>query len=237
MRFFSRKADPLPDIPEVDAAAAIGAFAARFTADPIGDGPPNAWTPELTRAIVGRESPFFTEFMRDAAWTSYNRGIWRFFLPVNPDFAYWTTRGGWADDWPKYRGISLFGVDWLGRLVGVDGRKGRPSGSEVVRLEPAMGELLMTDGTVEEFLTRDLVDEYDDTLSADLFVDWLATSPPPLVPDRCVGFRQPLVLGGTDDLDNLETTSLKVYVSISGQIATQVAGLKPGTKISGVKFG
>jgi hypothetical protein len=236
MRLFSRKPDPPPEIREVDAAAAIGAFAARFTPDPIDPAPPNAWTVELTRAIVGRESPFFTAFMRDAAWTSYNLGIWRFFLPANPDFAYWTTRAGWADDWPNYRGIRLFGYDWLGRLVGVDGRKGRPSGSEVVRLEPALGELVMTDGTVEDFLTRDLVDEYDDTLSAGRFGDWLGTSPSPLGPDQCVGFRQPLVLGGTDNLDNLETISLKVNVSICGQIATQVAGLKPGMKISRLKF-
>ena len=236
MRFFSRKLDPLPEIPKVHAAAAIGAFAARFAPDSIDPGPPNAWTPELTREIVGRESPFFTEFMRDAASTSYNRGIWRFFLPDRPDFAYWTTSDGWAADWPKDRGIRLFGYDWLGRLVGVDGRKGRPSGSAVVRLEPAFGELVMADGTVEDFLTRDLVAEYDDTLSAGRFRDWLATSPSPLGPDQCVGFRQPLVLGGTDDLDNLETISLKVYVSICGQIATQVAKMPPGAKISGVTF-
>jgi len=220
----------------MDVAAGMARFSSAFQPDPFDDGPPNEWTPELTRGIIGRDSPFFTEFMRDAAWTSYNRGIWRLFLPRRPDFAYWTIDARWAGDWPKYRGIRFFGYDWLGRLVGVDGRKGRPSGSEVVRLEPGMGELVMTDDTVEAFLTRDLVDEYDDTLSAELFRDWVAASDESLDPDNCVGFRQPLALGGSDDLENLEVVSLKVYVSISGQIATQLANRPPGTKVTGVRI-
>jgi T6SS immunity protein Tdi1, C-terminal len=237
VRFFSKKA-PEPAVPTaVDAAAAMSAFGQVFTHDPVGSGPPNDWTNELTEAIVGRASPLITTFMHDAAWTSYNRGIWRFFLPDRADFAYWTTAAGWAEDWPKYRGIRLFGYDWLGRLVGVDGRKGRPSGSEVVRLEPGFGELVMTDGTVEDFLTRDLVEGYDDTLSTDLFDEWIAGPGRPLQPEECVGFKKPPLIGGTDEVDNLEITSLKVFVSISGQIATQVAKMPPGAKITGVKFG
>lgn len=48
--------------------------------------------------------------------------------------------------------------------------------------------------------------------------------------------RQPLVLGGEDDIDNCEATDVSVHLSIHGQIHQQVKDLPPGTQITDVKI-
>jgi hypothetical protein len=46
----------------------------------------------------------------------------------------------------------------------------------------------------------------------------------------------PLVLGGQDDVSNLESLFLVVWVSMSGQIYEQAKNLPPGTRITGMRF-
>lgn len=46
----------------------------------------------------------------------------------------------------------------------------------------------------------------------------------------------PLVLGGEDDVENIETTDVSVHVSIHGQIHKQVKDLPPGTPIKNIKI-
>ena len=48
--------------------------------------------------------------------------------------------------------------------------------------------------------------------------------------------KQLLVLGGSDDVDNVETTDVSVHVSIHGQVHRQVKDLPDGTPISEIKI-
>lgn len=48
--------------------------------------------------------------------------------------------------------------------------------------------------------------------------------------------RQPLVLGGSDDVDNVEVTDVGVHVSIHGQIHRQVKDLPDGASIDSIQI-
>ena len=54
--------------------------------------------------------------------------------------------------------------------------------------------------------------------------------------DQCYSFIKPHVLGGSNDLSNIEISDLSVWISIIGQIHNQVKDLPKGTKIQGVNF-
>ena len=57
-----------------------------------------------------------------------------------------------------------------------------------------------------------------------------------LEPTQVYSHKQLLVLGGADDLENVETTDVSVHVSIHGQIHFQVKDLPNGTPISAFKI-
>ncbi|MFO1000719.1 MAG: DUF1851 domain-containing protein [Planctomycetaceae bacterium] len=57
-----------------------------------------------------------------------------------------------------------------------------------------------------------------------------------LEPTQVYSHKQLLVLGGADDLENVETTDVSVHVSIHGQIHFQIKDLPNGTPISEFKI-
>lgn len=57
-----------------------------------------------------------------------------------------------------------------------------------------------------------------------------------LEPQQVYSHIRPLVLGGEDDIDNIEPTDVAVHVSIHGQIHQQVRDLPEGTPISEIQF-
>ncbi len=57
-----------------------------------------------------------------------------------------------------------------------------------------------------------------------------------LGPQQVYSHKQLLVLGGDDDLDNIEATDVSVHVSVAGQIHRQVKDLPDGTPISEIQF-
>ena len=57
-----------------------------------------------------------------------------------------------------------------------------------------------------------------------------------LGPKQVYSHKQPLVLGGNDDLDNVELTDVSVHISIHGQIHRQVKDLSDGTPIDNIKI-
>ena len=63
-----------------------------------------------------------------------------------------------------------------------------------------------------DFHNSELVDQRAAVVASTFFNEWLAANPDalPLGPDRCVGYRVPLFLGGRDELANLEETDLWV---------------------------
>ena len=54
--------------------------------------------------------------------------------------------------------------------------------------------------------------------------------------DQVYGFKHPPVLGGAIDLQNVETTSFVVSVTIAGQLHRQVRDMTPGTPITGFRL-
>lgn len=57
-----------------------------------------------------------------------------------------------------------------------------------------------------------------------------------LQPGQVYSHKQPLVLGGQDDISNVETTDVSVHIAIHGQIHRQVKDLPDGTPISEIKI-
>ena len=57
-----------------------------------------------------------------------------------------------------------------------------------------------------------------------------------LQPKHVYSHKHLLVLGGSDDLENVETTDVSVHISIHGQVHQQVKDLPEGTPISKIKI-
>lgn len=57
-----------------------------------------------------------------------------------------------------------------------------------------------------------------------------------LKPNNVYSHKQPLVLGGSDDADNVEVADVAVHVSIHGQIHRQVKDLPDGATIDSIKI-
>ncbi len=55
-----------------------------------------------------------------------------------------------------------------------------------------------------------------------------------LKPNHVYSHKQPLVLGGNDDVDNVEVTDVSVHVSVHGQIHRQVKDLPDGASIDSI---
>jgi hypothetical protein len=106
-------------------------------------------------------------------------------------------------------------------------------------IEPGTGEVLEIPASLTDFHNAELVQYRDAALAATFFQQWADANPAslPIRPDRCVGYRQPLFLGGTDDLDNLDETDLWVYWDICTELIARTRGLPPGTSISTTRIG
>ncbi len=57
-----------------------------------------------------------------------------------------------------------------------------------------------------------------------------------LEPQQVYSHKKPLVLGGQDDAENVEVTSVVVHVSFMGQIHEQVKDLPEGATIDNIKL-
>lgn len=57
-----------------------------------------------------------------------------------------------------------------------------------------------------------------------------------LKPGQVYSHKQPLALGGEDDIVNIEATDVSIHISIHGQVHRQIKDLPDGTPISEVKF-
>lgn len=57
-----------------------------------------------------------------------------------------------------------------------------------------------------------------------------------LQPGQVYSHKQLLLLGGADDIDNVEATDISVHISIHGQVHRQVQDLPEGTPISEIRI-
>ncbi len=217
-----------------------GSFATVFAPDQAFDRSSGEWSESDTEAIFGTPSPRYSGWIARSAHASYDKGLLRVLLPGGrPDLTTFNRPDGWTAAWPGMGGLSVFAYDWLGRLHAIDagGNWSRPG--SVVRFSPGTGDIespTRKPSTLDEYLLDLLPKNARDWLSADYFEDWLAAGGRPLNPTECAGYRIPLILGGEDDVPNLEIADLDVYLSFMGQIVTQTAHLPEGTVVDGVRF-
>jgi hypothetical protein len=59
----------------------------------------------------------------------------------------------------------------------------------------------------------------------------------PLPTDKCVGYELPLLVGGPDNLDNMEVSDWEVYWTVVGRLKLRTAGLPDGTPVCDVGAG
>ncbi|WP_081888231.1 T6SS immunity protein Tdi1 domain-containing protein [Verrucomicrobium sp. BvORR034] len=136
---------------------------------------------------------------------------------------------------PEYRGrIVPFAFDWLGRHFAVDLARIEDGRPQVLMLEIGAAEAMEIPASVADFHNVELVEYADDALSFPFWQQWRASNPNDLSYSECVGYKVPLFLGGADELANLETIDLSVYVEICGQLRNKTRTLAAGQTISRV---
>ncbi|MDQ0249220.1 hypothetical protein J2W22_001267 [Sphingomonas kyeonggiensis] len=149
---------------------------------------------------------------------SYLQGAYRLHRPE--DVAHFTALA--TEAFPEFaERISCFGADWLGRQFATDeGRiiAGKPL---VLLLEPGTGEALEIPLDRVSFHEQELVEEPDAAVAYSFFEQWLATGGIRPGYDQCIAYRQPLFLGGADEVSNLELSDLDVYWTISAQLLAE----------------
>lgn len=211
-------------------------FRSARRADAGSRGPFPEWTTADTIALLGRDEPALTAFVATAAATSFEAGA---FFPLPPtgsvSLAGLNGRGGWAEDWPGFESLAAFAYDWLGRLYVLESAKG-PVGSVVARVEPEIGELTETGVPLGEFLNEFLVDDFDDVVATGLRSEYLGSGRPKPGPGQIVGYEVPLFLGGSDSIENMAPVDFRVYLSLSGQLATQANAVTPGSRVGRVNL-
>lgn len=180
----------------------------------------------------------FAAFMSSVARRSFDAGLLRF-LPTRGEPSLDDANGpaGWLEAWPDVQErLWVFAYDWLGRLYGFDRVRTTDGSSTVSRLDIGVGEILEADVPFDDFVNDLLVGQGDDVLARDYFQEWLGEGGRPLRPTECVGFKVPLFLGGADEVANLELTSIRVYLALSGQLFAQASKHPLGGAIPGVSL-
>lgn len=132
--------------------------------------------------------------------------------------------------------IECFGADWLGRQFATDQRRIVDGAPQVLMLEPGTGEVLEIPVNRAEFHDDELANEPDAAAAYSFFQQWLGAGGTRPNYDQCVGYKQPLYLGGTDDVSNLILIDFNVYWTLSAQILARVRGLPAGTPIRDVSI-
>lgn len=129
-----------------------------------------------------------------------------------------------------------FAFDWMGRELLFDIRDPDARPRYVIMVDAAEGEHFTTDLGLDEFFLA-VADEDEDALAFPYFEDWRDANPGaprPLGFEQVVGYKVPTLLGGEDEVANLELTDRRVYFELCTQIALQVRDLPEGTPISGI---
>ncbi|WP_309603456.1 T6SS immunity protein Tdi1 domain-containing protein [Sphingomonas sp.] len=137
-----------------------------------------------------------------------------------------------VDAFPQFQQrITCFGASWLGCQFATDEARIVGGDRQILLLEPGTGEALEIPVGFSAFHDSELVQQSDAVAAFSFFNAWRAAGGEAPQYDQCVGYKQPLFLGGSDDLSNLEITDFDVYWSIAAQILQKVRGLPAGTSM------
>jgi hypothetical protein len=121
-----------------------------------------------------------------------------------------------------------FGFDWLGRVFAVDKSRIVNGHKQVTMVEFGAGEAMQIPCSAIEFHESELINFADDALSRPFYDQWRLTYTDSLTYEKCVGYRVPLFLNGSDTVDNLEVSDRAVYWEFCRQLRSQVKSMRDG---------
>ena len=177
---------------------------------------------------LGLAVPGYIDFMTKYSGVSVAGGLYR--IHEVEKIERWN--GIISDAFPKFHSnLSCFGFDWLGRQFALDGERLTAGGPEILMFEPGTGEVLEVPATFISFHNEEIIDYRNEALASDFFKEWSRNNQVQLTPRECVGYKLPLFLGGTDNVDNLEVIDMEVYWVLCGQLFNQTRKFPPGTTI------
>ena len=123
------------------------------------------------------------------------------------------------DAFPKLEGKILpFGYTWDGVFFGIDIRDGK-----IFVCDVGTSNCFWLGCSLKDFLNDCVADRSADFLNAEEYRRWIAANGP-LPYGYCAGWKTPLFLDGSDDMENRELSDMEVYWGVLGQIRQQVMG-------------
>jgi hypothetical protein len=187
----------------------------------------------VSLASLERYAIGLTSFLAIHAGGSYSDGLYRIHSVAT--MPKWT--GIAEETFPDFRSrIFCFGVDWLGRMFALDFARKNNGQYLVLMLEPGTGQALEIPVAFMEFHDQELVKYQDEALAVKFFDEWRHAGGESPQFDQCVGYKKPLFLNGSDNVENLELTDMEVYWSITGQLLSKLRRLPDGTRIEGARL-
>lgn len=198
------------------------AFQRNFLRDPQDQPSPNI-------EVLRPEVPGLREFFAAFGGASFRDGLYRIIAPAELDE--WNDRVCLA--FPEFEGrITCFGFDWLGSTFAIDSARIESGQKGVVMFEPGTGEALEIPANLITFHDAGLRDFGEAALAISFYEKWRSSGGAAPAFGQCIGYKKPLFLGGSDEVENLEPSDLDVYWHITGQLIRKTRGLPEGTSVS-----
>jgi hypothetical protein len=130
----------------------------------------------------------------------------------------------------------VFAYDWSGRQFAIDFTTlvdGKPT---VDCFDLGCPDSFCTDLHILEFHNRALVKDADAALAEPFYNRWRKKHKDDIAPDKCVGYKVPLFVGGKDKVGNLALADMEVYPDFLAQAWNQVKDFPDGTPLGDVRF-
>lgn len=117
-----------------------------------------------------------------------------------------------------YNNVKLFGYDWLGRVFGMSTIK-----RAVYIFEIGTLDALEVPCSFLEFLNDEIPYHHDACFASAFFEEWKKLYQTPKY-GRCIGYKVPLFLGGSDVIENMEDSNMEVYWYLLSEISKKNKG-------------
>jgi hypothetical protein len=89
---------------------------------------------------------------------------------------------------------------------------------------------------MQDFHDCELVEEPEATVAYSFYQGWLTSGGGHPEYGQCVGYKQPLFLGGEDEVTNLAIVDLDVYWTLTAQLLRQVRASPAGTRVRSISI-
>jgi hypothetical protein len=178
---------------------------------------------------TARDHPDFAQLVEKFGGCVFEQGLYRIHLPDACET--WSLAAGEA--FPEFRGkLAIFGQDWQGNQFGIK----TTAPSTVLLLQIGSGQAFEIADTLQQAHEVEFVEFADEALSIRLWQEWLAAGGAIPEFNQCVGLINPLFLGGSNEVENLQLCDTEVYWDITSQLLAQARTLPPGTKIANIRL-